>query len=193
MKAEIKAQVAALLTDYDPVEPEATAGQLRTLWMLFEPKSIAGIKADQRVQQETMGIPIPVLRAIGQAVAREARRSVGGYLSLARCLWDDYGREGRVVAAIVLGRMELVDPEAVVPMLSTLCRTCVTWEDADRLAMDALEPIVRKHPRDWLSSPATLSSRVTSALPVWQQHWFAWGRLPRPQLLPWACLVSGCP
>ena len=28
-----------------------------------------------------------------------------------------------------------------------LARTCVTWEDANRLAMDALEPIVRKDPQ----------------------------------------------
>jgi 3-methyladenine DNA glycosylase AlkD len=35
-------------------------------------------------------------------------------------------------------------------LLKELCRSCVTWEDADRLAMDALEPIVRKEPEDWV-------------------------------------------
>jgi 3-methyladenine DNA glycosylase AlkD len=33
-----------------------------------------------------------------------------------------------------------------------LCRACVTWEDADRLAMYALEPIVRKEPEVWLET-----------------------------------------
>jgi 3-methyladenine DNA glycosylase AlkD len=31
-----------------------------------------------------------------------------------------------------------------------LCRTCITWEDADQLSMRALEPIVRKDPEGWL-------------------------------------------
>jgi hypothetical protein len=35
-----------------------------------------------------------------------------------------------------------------------LCRTCVTWEDADQLAMNALEPIVRKEPDTWLDAMA---------------------------------------
>jgi len=47
--------------------------------------------------------------------------------------------------------MELTSPQRIVPLLMELCRTCITWEDADRLAMDALEPIVRKQPGQWLS------------------------------------------
>ena len=48
--------------------------------------------------------------------------------------------------------MELVDPERVVPLLKELCRSCITWEDADRLAMDALGLIVRKDPDGWLGA-----------------------------------------
>jgi hypothetical protein len=33
-----------------------------------------------------------------------------------------------------------------------LCQDCFTWEDCDRLAMDALEPIVRKEPEKWLEA-----------------------------------------
>jgi 3-methyladenine DNA glycosylase AlkD len=150
MKAEIKEQAAAVLAGYDPEALETTADRLRELWLLTEPKSIAGIKAEQRALQETAGTPIPVLRAIGREVARAARKREHAYLPLARLLWEAYGREGRVVAAMVLGKIELVDPETVVPLLQGLCRTCHTWEDADRLAMDALEPIVRKEPEGWL-------------------------------------------
>ena len=74
------------------------------------------------------------------------------FIPLARALWDEYGREGRVAAAIPLGMMELAEPETVIPLLMELCRTCITREDADRLAMDALDPIVRKQPERWLSA-----------------------------------------
>jgi hypothetical protein len=150
MKDEIKEQVAFVLSSYDPKAPEGTAVGLRELWLQFEPKSVAGIKAEQRAQQETIGTPVPVLKTIGQQVARGARKQEAAYLPLACLLWNEYGREGRVVAAIVLGKIELADPETVVPLLQELCRTCLTWEDADRLAMDALEPIVRKEPSAWL-------------------------------------------
>ena len=94
-----------------------------------------------------MGIPVPALQSIGRSLARTARERVEDLLPLARTLWASTGREGRVVAAIALGATELVDPETIIPLLRKLARTCVTWEDANRLAMDALEPIVRKDPQ----------------------------------------------
>jgi len=152
MRAKIADQVAPIIEAYHPLAPRVTADSLRTLWLQFEPKSIAGIKAEQREQQETVGIPVPVLKSIGKELGKVARKHVGDFIPLPRLLWNEYGREGRVVAAIPLGAMELADPETVIPLLRDLCRTCVTWEDADRLAMDALEPIVRKKPEQWLRS-----------------------------------------
>jgi 3-methyladenine DNA glycosylase AlkD len=151
MKDEAE-QVRSILAGYDPGAPEATADRLRELWLRFEPKSMAGIKAEQRERQETVGIPVPVLKAIGNEISKSARKQVDEYVPLARLLWDEYGREGRVVAVIPLGTMELTDSETVIPLLMDLCRGCVTWEDADRLAMDALEPIVRKSPEEWLGA-----------------------------------------
>ena len=152
MKAEIAIQVEQIITAYDPSAPQVTADRLRAFWLQFEPKSVAGIKAEQREQQETVGTPVAVLKSIGQEWAKVARKRVADFIPFARLLWQDYGREGRVVAAIILGAMELADPETIIPLLMTLCRTCVTWEDADRLAMDALEPIVRKKPQQWLGT-----------------------------------------
>ena len=145
-------QLGSILMAYDPAAPRATADALRSLWLQFEAKSVAGIKAELRDQQETVGIPIPVLKAIGKELGKAARKRADDFIPLARMLWDDYGREGRVVAAILLGAIELINPERVVPLLMELCRTCITWEDADRLAMDALEPIVRKQPEPWLGA-----------------------------------------
>ena len=150
MKKEIPLQVQSVLNDYDPAKPKKTADDLRAYWLTFDPKSIAGIKAEQREQQETVGIPVPVLQAIGKEIAKAARKQVDAYILLARLLWDQYGREGRVVTVYPLGAMELVDPELLIPQILDLCRSCITWEDADQLSMRALEPIVRKDPENWL-------------------------------------------
>jgi 3-methyladenine DNA glycosylase AlkD len=150
MTAEIISRVNAILAAYDPVAPRAAADALRALWLQFEPKSTAGIKAEQREQQETIGIPVPVLKSIGKEIGKAARKRVDDFIPLARLLWDEYGREGRVVAVTFLGPMELAAPETVIPLLMELCRTCITWEDADQLAITALDPIVRKKPEAWL-------------------------------------------
>jgi 3-methyladenine DNA glycosylase AlkD len=152
IKEQITAQLEPILAAYDPHLPNVTADALRDLWLGFEPKSIEGIKAELRQQQETVGIPVPVLKMIGKDLSKAARKRVDDFVPLARLLWDDYGREGRVVGLIPLGVMELADPQKIVPLLKEMCRTCITWEDADRLAMDALEPIVRKKPEVWLNS-----------------------------------------
>ena len=152
MGVDVKQQVALILADYDPAVPQATADALRALWLQFEPKSVDVIKAELREQQETVGIPVAVLRTIGKEIGKVARKRVDDFCPLARLLWDEYGREGKGVAIDLLGPMELADPEAIVPLVMDLCRSCVTWEDADRLAMYALEPIVRKHPDVWLDA-----------------------------------------
>ena len=152
MDIDIKKYVSDLLADYDPQSPNATADNLRELWLNFEPKSIEVIKAEQRQKQETIGIPIPVLKEIGKSIAKVARKRVADFIPLSKLLWDSYGREGRAVALPVLGAMELTDPETIIPLLMELCRDCFTWEDCDRLAMDALEPIVRKEPGKWLEA-----------------------------------------
>ncbi|MBN1873755.1 MAG: DNA alkylation repair protein [Anaerolineae bacterium] len=154
MKSEITDQVTQILAKHMPSSPTATADALRTLWLQHTPKSMEGIKAEQRAQQETIGIPVPVLKAIGQDIGKVARKQVNEYLLLAQYLWNDYGREGRVVAVHILG-MELAKPERLIPQIITLCRTCITWEDADQLAMYALEPIVRKKPEIWLPTLET--------------------------------------
>jgi len=95
---------------------------------------------------------VAVLKAIGNEIGKSARKRVSAFIPLAKLLWNEYGREGRVVATPLLGRMELVEPETVIPLLMDLCRSCHTWEDADQLAMNALEPIVRKDPQEWLQA-----------------------------------------
>ncbi len=139
-----------VLLKYDPKEPKVAADELRSLWLQYTPKSIEVIKSALREQQETIGIPIPILKSISEEISMKAHNHVDDYLLLIQLLWYEYGREGRVVATILMGAMELANPEKVVPLLRELCRTCLTWEEVDRLAMNALEPIVRKKTKEWL-------------------------------------------
>ncbi len=144
--------LAEILLKYDPKEPKVAADELRSLWLQYTPKSIEVIKAALREQQETIGIPVPILKSIAEEISKVACNHVDDYLPLIQLLWYEYGREGRVVATIPMGAMELANPEKVIPLLREMCHTCLTWEDVDRLAMDALEPIVRKKPEEWLSA-----------------------------------------
>jgi 3-methyladenine DNA glycosylase AlkD len=149
---DIKERVASILAGYDPAAPQATADALRELWLQFDSKSVAGIRADLREKQETVGTSVQALDAIGKEVGKVARKQVKDFVPLMRLLWEDYGREGKGLIVRPLGEMELAAPETIVPLVMELCRTCVTWEDADRLAMYALEPIVREHPEVWLDA-----------------------------------------
>ncbi|HWQ47217.1 MAG TPA: DNA alkylation repair protein, partial [Longilinea sp.] len=137
---------------YSSDDPAVTAHALKKYWLEFEPnQGINLIKAEQRRHFEAAGTPTPVLKAIGDEIAKWARKDVNGFLPLVQLLWDEYGREGRVIALIPLGAMELTDPPRFVPLLKEMCKECNSWEEADRLAMDALEPIVRKNPDQWLT------------------------------------------
>jgi 3-methyladenine DNA glycosylase AlkD len=151
MKDIIKNIVDEVLCDYDPTAPEASANSVRDLWLQFEPKSMASIKAELREKQETVGIPVAVLKQIGNELGKTARKQVSEYIPLAQILWDQYGREGRVTAAVLLGAIQPADPDTVIPLLLQLCQTCITWEDSDWLA-GALERVVRKNPERWLPS-----------------------------------------
>ncbi|NDJ76371.1 MAG: DNA alkylation repair protein [Chloroflexi bacterium] len=150
-KDEIKARTQGIIAEYDSGSPQPAANALRAYWLTFEPKSTAGVKAEQRAEQDHAGTPVDVLRVIGGELGKAARKAVPDFVPLARILWDEYGREGRIVAAVCLGPMQLADPERIFPLLLGLARTCHTWEDADQLAMNAVEPVVRKFPEAWLA------------------------------------------
>lgn len=149
-----------VLAHHDPACPQAAAGALRRIWLAASPAPAAELPAGQKqllrdwgIHQEgfeAAGVPVPVLTAMGRELGRPARRRVLDYLPLVRLLWQDYGREGRIVAVVALGPMELADPETVVPLLGELAATCVFWEDCDQLAMKALEPVLRRDPGTWL-------------------------------------------
>jgi len=149
-----------ILAGYDPADPAAVADALRDLWLQAAPSAASEPRPGQQKMvrdwgidepsYEAVGTPVPVLTAMGKEIGKRSRRRVDAFLPLARLLWEKYGREGRVVAAIALGPMELADPEAVVPVIYGMAQTCVFWEDCDQLGMKALEPVLRQDPDAWL-------------------------------------------
>jgi 3-methyladenine DNA glycosylase AlkD len=159
-KKEAAIATRALLFDYDSAEPAATAASLRIIWLQAAPGTPPDLTAGQTKMMvdwgiddphyEAAGVPVPVLTAMGKEIGKVARKAVPDYMPLTRLLWDEYGREGRIVSVIALGPMELAEPQMVVPVIVDMARTCVFWEDCDQLAMKALEPVLRKDPETWL-------------------------------------------
>jgi 3-methyladenine DNA glycosylase AlkD len=149
-----------LLTGHDPADPAATADALRELWLRGAAPAAPELEPGQKKLMrdwgiedphfEAVGTPVPVLNAMGKEIGKLARKRVTAFLPLARLLWQEYGREGRIIAVVALGPMELATPEVVVPIIYQMAQTCQFWEDCDQLAMKALEPILRKDPDNWL-------------------------------------------
>ena len=147
---EAASAVRQIIGNYSPTDPDPTAAALRDVWLQATPTGIDLAKAEQFLRLKTAGTPVPVLKAMGDEIGKVARKRVGDFIPLARHLWDNYGREGRIVAVTFLGPMELAAPDEVIPVIYQLAQTCMAWEDCDQLAMTALESIVRKNPEGYL-------------------------------------------
>jgi 3-methyladenine DNA glycosylase AlkD len=151
---EVASVARQIIGNYSPADPDSTAVALRDVWLQATPTGIDLVKAEQFLGLKTAGTPVPVLKAMGKEIGKVARKRVADFIPLARHLWDDYGREGRLLASTFLGPMELAAPEEVMPVIYQLAQTCMAWEDCDQLAMTALEPIVRKDPEGYLDRVA---------------------------------------
>jgi 3-methyladenine DNA glycosylase AlkD len=151
---DLKEETRRILDTYDPQRLDETARKLEALWSQVPSKEggAALVKAEIRKEYQALGVPVPALGEIGKEMGKVARKRVEDFLPLARLLWDQYGREGRLVASTFLGPMELAAPDRAMPLIEELARTCTTWEDCDQLAMRALEPIVRQQPEEYLAA-----------------------------------------
>ena len=153
MSPELIEEVRGVIAAYTPNGCAQTASELQSIWLKAKPlESTPLIKQEAREKLKAIGTPVPVLKAIGKEVGRAARKRVDDFLPLMQLLWDEYGREGRIVAATALHPMELAEPEKLIPFIRELARTSISWEDCDQLAMEALEPIVRKKPEEYLTA-----------------------------------------
>jgi 3-methyladenine DNA glycosylase AlkD len=175
MATALRQATREALADYDPARARETAVALERVW-LSETEPLDEVPAQVKTPLALAGTPMRVLDAIGKEVGKAARKRVDDYLPLAHILWEEYGREGRVVAATMLGPMELATPERLLPILRELAATCAGWEDADQLAMRGVEPIARKDPAAYLDR---LAPWVSDANPwVRRVGVIAIGRVP---------------
>lgn len=149
VSTDLKPATHSALAGYAPERAQEAAAALGRIW-LAETPPLESMPPQISSGLRVAGTPVSVLDAIGKEVGREARKRVDRFLPLAQLLWDEYGREGRVVAATMLGPMELAAPDKLLPVLPTLAETCAGWEDADQFAMRAVEPVVRKDPAGYL-------------------------------------------
>jgi len=180
MSDDLRPATREALAGYAPARAGETAAALERVW-LAETGPLGEMPAPVKTPLAFAGTSISVLDAVGKEVARSVgvRKHVNAYLPLARLLWEAHGREGRIVAATMLGPMELADPERLLPILRELAGTCAGWEDADQLAMRAVEPIARRDPATYLDR---LASWVTDANPwVRRVGIVAIGRVPMKQ------------
>lgn len=164
---DLKEETRRILYEYGPASADQMAGHLERLWSRI-PSTESGmalVKAEVREGYKALGVPVPALTDIGQQIGKVARKQVDEFLPLARLLWEQGGREGRLVACTFLGDMELAAPEKLLPAILELAPSCLTWEECDQLAMRALEPIVRKRPDEYLGR-----------MQVWVGHDSKWVR-----------------
>lgn len=151
MATDLRSATREALAGYAPDRAPETATALAHVWLAeTEPLAPGEVPALVKTTLAWAGTPLRVLDVVGKEVGKAARKHVEGYLPLAHVLWEEHGREGRVVAATMLGPMELAEPERLLPILHGLAATCASWEDADQLAMRGVEPIARKDPDRYL-------------------------------------------
>ena len=119
---DLKEETRRLVTEYDPRAPDDTAAALEALWSLVPAKEGGArlVKAEIREKLRVIGVPVPALSEIGKEIGKVARKRVDDFLPLARLLWDDYGREGRLVACTFLGPMELAAPDQIMPAIEDM-------------------------------------------------------------------------
>jgi hypothetical protein len=164
-EADVDVLTRELLVSYDAADPGRTAVALRDVWLRGVPARAIPLSPGQQAFVRNWGIsdaefaaagtPVPLLTAMGREIGTQARKRIPEYMALMRLLWADFGREGRLVAVVALGPMELAAPGVVIPVLREMAGSCVFWEDCDQLAMKALEPVLRRDPQKWLDPLGT--------------------------------------
>lgn len=150
-KEQIIVETIKAIKNYDPGRCKQTADMLRNLWLKSEVKKTAHlVKKEQREKLNFEGIGLDVLKPMGKEIGKVAKNRVDDFLLLAKLLWNEYGREGRIVSVMILGQMELSDPQKIIPICKELVKKSVSWEECDNMAMEGVEPIIRKEPEKYL-------------------------------------------
>lgn len=148
-KKQIIAETREIIQDYSRENHRQTADLLESLWLKGDVTKSSGlVKKEQREKLKFKGIQLDVLKSMGKEIGKTIK-NVDDFLPLAETLWNNYGREGRIVSAVILGKIVGSDPEKIVPVCKKLVKTAISWEDCDNM-VEGIEPLIRKEPETYL-------------------------------------------
>jgi 3-methyladenine DNA glycosylase AlkD len=130
---------------------EEIAEELCELWKQGETKSTNLVKKEQRDLLENLGIAVSALKTIGQVAGKYGKTSdLEKYAQLSELLWNNYGREGRIVACHILNSLNEKAPDKILLICKNLVAECTSWEECDNMTY-GVEPIFRKFPEERLN------------------------------------------
>ena len=145
-KEQIIEKLQILIKDYTPDCVQKSADDIENLWLKSDNKRETRlVKAELQEKLHIAGVNLDILKAMGKTIGKQAKGNEADILPLARELWDNHQREGRIVSAYLLGAIVIALPEAVFALSFALAKSTVSWEDADNMIM-SIEPAVRKNP-----------------------------------------------
>jgi 3-methyladenine DNA glycosylase AlkD len=120
----------------------------------------------------TMGVRVPLLKAIGRPLAKLAKSEPELGMELARLLWRKNTREHKLLAAILLEALTAKSPKLTQELLFAWLPDLTDWEIVDCLA-SCLEGVLCADPkqalgwgREWLRSEQTWIRRLGMVITV---------------------------
>ncbi|MBN2535870.1 MAG: DNA alkylation repair protein [Spirochaetales bacterium] len=145
-KQEIVKKLTSVLLNYTQDNIEHIAGEIEKLWLQSDDlRSTRLVKEELKEKLHTSGVSLDVLKNMGKTTGKYAKGKENTFLPLAARLWENHGREGRIITAYLLGEIVLALPEPVFALSRTLALSTISWEDADNMIM-SIEPAIRKAP-----------------------------------------------
>jgi 3-methyladenine DNA glycosylase AlkD len=120
----------------------------------------------------TMGVRVPVLKAMGRPLSKFAKAEPKLGMEIARLLWGSNTREHKLLAAMVLEALTAKSPELAQELLFEWLTDLTDWEIVDSLA-SCLEKVLCRNPkkalgwgREWLTSEQTWVRRLGMVITV---------------------------
>jgi 3-methyladenine DNA glycosylase AlkD len=82
------------------------------------------------------------LRFIGKEIIKVIKNNAYEQLQLVKILWDNYGKEGRLIAVYILSQINIEKPDETLPFIKELTKKCSLSEECDNIAIKTMEPVV---------------------------------------------------
>jgi hypothetical protein len=125
-KNQIIDETRRIIQNYSVTECSHTADALEALWLTGDTtQSYQLVRKEQREKLDFKGIKLDILKLIGREAGKKAENA-DDFIPLAELLWNEYGREGRIISVMILGQIVVLSPEKVVQLCRKLVKTSVS-------------------------------------------------------------------